>query len=40
MEVNVGVIADQMLEEVNEWGYNIRKKPFIFTERTLSLRKT
>ncbi len=35
----MGVIADQMLDEVNEWGYNLRKRPFIFTERTLSLRK-
>jgi hypothetical protein len=36
---NFGVNAEQMLEEVNEWGFEIRKKPFVFTERTLELRK-
>ena len=31
-----------MQEEVNEWGYSVTniKKPFIYTEKTLGLRKT
>lgn len=29
-----------MQEEVNEWGYTLIKKPFVYTEKTLGLRKT
>lgn len=27
-----------MLEEVNQWGYEIRKKPFIYTLETYFLK--
>jgi hypothetical protein len=28
-----------MLEEMNDWGYSIRRRPFIFTEKTLKIKE-
>jgi hypothetical protein len=38
IEENVGIGSGQMIEYLNELGYKMEKKPFVFTEKTLSLR--
>lgn len=34
----LGVSASSMIVQLNEWGYQLKKKPFVFTEKTLKLQ--
>ena len=37
---NSGIGTGKMIEYLNEMGYQMRKKPFVYTSKTLKMRKS
>ncbi len=39
VKVNIAVNTGYMLEELNELGYKLERRPFVYTEKTFDLWK-